>query len=82
MKGHHDGSSSEDDDNNNPEKQTTSTSEVDDDTSDTGGKDIDYSVLYDDTIEDFSFTAAREKAKQRLLRDQQQMMLKQIKEQE
>ena len=57
-------------------------SSSEEETSDTGGKDIDYAVLYDDTIEDFSFTSAREKAKQRLLRDQQETMLKQIQEQE
>lgn len=57
-------------------------SSSEEETSDTGGKDIDYAVLYDDTIEDFSFTSAREKAKQRLLRDQQEAMLKQIQEQE
>lgn len=80
FKGRHEGESSDDDDAD--DQPTTSTSEIDEETSDTGAKDIDYSVLYDDTIEDFSFTSAREKAKQRLLREQQQMMLKQIEEQE
>jgi hypothetical protein len=74
LKGHHMDSSSDDDD---YEKETATTS-----TSDTDGKDIDYAVLYDDTIEDFSFTSAREQAKKRLLRDQQEMMLQQVKEQE
>ncbi|CAF1272343.1 unnamed protein product [Adineta steineri] len=64
------------------EKRTTSTSEVDEETSTSDGKDIDYAVLYDDTIEDFSYTSAREQAKKRLLRNQQEIMLQQIKEQE
>ncbi|CAF1625880.1 unnamed protein product, partial [Adineta ricciae] len=81
LKGHHADSSSEDD-GDDEEKQTTSTSELEDETSDTGAKDIDYAVLYDDTIEDFSFTSAREQAKKRLLRQQQQTMLEQVKEQE
>jgi hypothetical protein len=80
LKGHHADSSS--DEEHEIEKVTTSTSEVDDETSTSGGKDIDYAVLYDDTIEDFSFTSAREQARKRLLRDQQEMMLQQIKEQE
>jgi hypothetical protein len=80
LKGRHNDSSSDDDDE--KETQTTSTSGLDDETSDTGAKDIDYAVLYDDTIEDFSFSSAREKAKKRLLLDQQEMMLNQIKEQE
>jgi len=59
FKGHHDDSSS---------------SSSDDETSDTGtkDKDIDYAVLYDDSIEDFSFSSAREQAKKRLLRQQQE----------
>jgi hypothetical protein len=80
LKGRHADSSSDEDDS--QEKQTTSTSELEEETSDTGGKDIDYAVLYDDTIEDFSFTSAREKAKKRLLRDQQEIMLQQVQEQE
>jgi hypothetical protein len=80
LKGHHADSSSDEDDS--QEKQTTSTSELDDETSDTGGKDIDYAVLYDDTIEDFSFTSAREQVKKRLLREQQEVMLQQVQEQE
>ncbi|CAF0876166.1 unnamed protein product [Adineta steineri] len=80
LKGHHADSSSDEDDS--QDKRTTSTSELEDETSDTGGKDIDYAVLYDDSIEDFSFTYAREQAKKRLLREQQETMLKQIKEQE
>jgi len=80
LKGRHADSSSDEDDE--KEKKTTSTSEKDDETSDTGGKDIDYAVLYDDTIEDFSFSSAREQAKKRLLRDQQQKMLEQVKQQE
>jgi hypothetical protein len=80
LKGRHADSSSDEDDS--QEKKTTSTGELDDETSDTGGKDIDYAVLYDDTIEDFSFTSAREQAKKRLLRDQQDVMLQQIQEQE
>ena len=65
------------------EKKTTSTSgEIDEDTSDTGAKDINYDILHDDTIEDFSFSSAREQAKKRFLRDQQEIMLKQTKEQE
>ena len=80
LKGHHADSSSDEDDD--KEKRTTSTSEIEEETSDTGGKDIDYAVLYDDTIEDFSFTSAREQAKKRLIREQQETMLKQIKEQE
>jgi hypothetical protein len=75
LKGHHDDSSSDE------EKETTSTSELEE-TSESGAKDIDYAVLYDDTIEDFSFTSAREQAKNRLLRNQQEIMLQQIKEQE
>ena len=62
--------------------KVTTSSELDDETSTSGGKDIDYAVLYDDTIEDFSYTSAREQARKRLLRDQQEMMLQQIKEQE
>jgi hypothetical protein len=80
LKGHHDDSSSDEDDE--KEKLTTSTGELDDETSDTGGKDIDYAVLYDDTIDDFSFSSAREQAKKRLLREQQETMLQQVKEQE
>ena len=80
FKGYHEGSSSDDDDS--QDRPTTSTSEIEEETSDTGARDIDYSVLYDDTIEDFSFSSAREQAKKRLLRDQQEMMLKQIQEQE
>ncbi len=80
LKGHHLDSSSDDD--SEIERETTSTSEMDDETSTSGGKDIDYAVLYDDTIEDFSYTSAREQAKKRLLRDQQEIMLQQIKEQE
>jgi len=78
-KGHHDESSS--DEENEKETRTTSTSGMEDETSDTGGKDIDYSVLYDDTIEDFSFSSAREKAKQRLLSEQQKIMEQQTKQQ-
>ncbi len=76
LKGHHDDSSSDE------EKETTSTSELEEETSESGAKDIDYAVLYDDTIEDFSYTSAREQAKKRLLRDQQEIMAQQIKEQE
>ncbi len=79
LKGHHADSSDEED---SSENRTTSTSELEEETSDTGGKDIDYAVLYDDTIEDFSFTSAREQAKKRLLHEQQQIMLQQAKEQE
>jgi hypothetical protein len=79
LKGRHVDSSS--DEESEVEKITTS-SELDDETSTSGGKDIDYAVLYDDTIEDFSYTSAREQARKRLLRDQQEMMLQQIKEQE
>ena len=75
LKGHHVDSSSDEDENS--EGQTTSTSESDDETSDMGAKDIDYAVLYDDTIEDFSFTSAHEQKQKRLLREQQEMMLKQ-----
>ncbi len=80
LKGHHADSSSDEDED--KETRTTSTSELEEETSDTGGKDIDYAVLYDDTVEDFSFTSAREQAKRRLLRDQQEIMLKQRNEQE
>ncbi|UJR31216.1 hypothetical protein I4U23_018720 [Adineta vaga] len=80
LKGRHADSSSDEDED--EEKRTTSTSELEDETSDTGGKDIDYSVLYDDTIEDFSFTSAREQARRRLLREQQETMLEQVREQE
>ena len=82
LKGRHADSSSDEDGDSGKQRPTTSTSELDEETSDTGGKDIDYAVLYDDTIEDFSFTSAREKAKQRILHDQQEVMLQQIKEQE
>jgi len=79
LKGRHvDSSSDEECD---KEKGTTSTSEFEE-TSTSDEKDIDYAVLYDDTIEDFSFTSAREQAKNRLLRNQQEIMLQQIKEQE
>ncbi|CAF4219525.1 unnamed protein product, partial [Adineta steineri] len=80
LKGRHADSSS--DEEYEIEKRTTSTSEVDEETSTSDGKDIDYAVLYDDTIEDFSYTSAREQAKKRLLRNQQEIMLQQIKEQE
>ena len=80
LKGHHADSSS--DEENEAATRTTSTSGVEDETSDTGAKDIDYSVLYDDTIEDFSYTSAREKAKRRLLHDQQKIMEEQAKEQQ
>ncbi|CAF0948850.1 unnamed protein product [Adineta steineri] len=80
LKGRHADSSS--DEEYEIEKRTTSTSELDDETSTSDGKDIDYAVLYDDTIEDFSYTSAREQAKKRLLRNQQEIMLQQIKEQE
>ncbi len=79
MKGRHVDSSS--DEESDKEKGTTSTSEFEE-TSTSDEKDIDYAVLYDDTIEDFSFTSAREQAKNRLLRNQQEIMLQQIKEQE
>jgi len=81
FKGHHADSSSDEEDE--KEKKTTSTSgEIDEETSDTGAKDINYDILHDDTIEDFSFSSAREQAKKRFLRDQQEIMLKQTKEQE
>src|SRR5690606_34375452 len=80
LKGHHLNSSSDEESAN--EKETTSTSELDEETSTSGGKDVDYAVLYDDTIEDFSYSSAREQARKRLLRDQQEIMLQQIKEQE
>jgi hypothetical protein len=79
LKGRHVDSSS--DEESDKEKGTTSTSEFEE-TSTSDEKDIDYAVLYDDTIEDFSFTSAREQAKNRLLRNQQEIMLQQIKEQE
>ena len=85
MKGHHADSSSSSSSSSEEEfqeKETTSTSEFDEETSTSDSKDIDYAVLYDDTIEDFSFTSAREQAKKRLLRSQQEIMLQQIKEQE
>ncbi|CAF0774920.1 unnamed protein product [Didymodactylos carnosus] len=79
LKGRHD----VDNDIDNDDETTTSTDEVDDEeSSDTGNKDIDYSVLYDETIEDFSYSGAREQAKKRLLRDQNEEMLRQNKEQE
>ncbi|CAF2758520.1 unnamed protein product [Rotaria sp. Silwood2] len=40
------------------EKKTT-TNEIEDESTDLSGKDTNYSVLYHDTIEDFSFTSAR-----------------------
>ncbi|CAF0927977.1 unnamed protein product [Rotaria sordida] len=79
FKGRHADSSSDEDDD---KEKTTTTSEVEEESTDISGKDIDYSVLYDDTIEDFSYTSAREQAQKRILRDQQEMMLQQIKEQE
>ena len=75
LKGHH-LDSSDSDDESFSDRHTTST------TSTSGGKDIDYAVLYDDTIEDFSYSSAREQAKKRLLRAQQEIMLQQIREQE
>ncbi|CAF3362501.1 unnamed protein product [Rotaria sp. Silwood2] len=50
--GHHTDSSDEENDN---EKTTKLTNEIEDESTDLSGKDIDYSVLYDDTIEDYSF---------------------------
>ncbi|CAF3706390.1 unnamed protein product [Rotaria sordida] len=79
FKGRHADSSSDEDDD---KEKTTTTSGVEEESTDISGKDIDYSVLYDDTIEDFSYTSAREQAQKRILRDQQEMMLQQIKEQE
>ncbi|CAF1352591.1 unnamed protein product [Rotaria sordida] len=49
--------SNEDDD----EKKTI-THEIEDKSIDLNGKDIDYSVLYNETVEDFSFTNARKQA--------------------
>ncbi|CAF3829821.1 unnamed protein product, partial [Rotaria sp. Silwood1] len=81
FKGHHADSSDEDDDD---EKTTTTTTtnEIEEESADPSGKDIDYSVLYDDTIEDFSYTSAREQAQKRILRDQQEVLLQQAKEQQ
>ncbi|CAF3362511.1 unnamed protein product [Rotaria sp. Silwood2] len=79
FKGRHADSSDEEDDD---EKTTTSTNEIEDESTDLSGKDIDYSVLYDDTVEDFSYTSAREQAQKRILRDQQEVLLQQAKEQE
>ncbi|CAF3957804.1 unnamed protein product [Rotaria sp. Silwood2] len=79
FKGRHADSSDEEDDD---EKTTTSTNEIEDESTDLSGKDIDYSVLYDDTVEDFSYTSAREQAQKRILRDQQEVMLQQANEQE
>jgi len=77
LKGHHDVDKGDDDDE--EITKTTSTSELEDE----GGKDIDYSVLYDENIEDFSYTqASREQAKKRLLKEQQEEMHRQQIEQQ
>ncbi|CAF1445166.1 unnamed protein product [Rotaria sordida] len=76
--GHHSESSSDEDDD---EKETT-TDEIEEESSDLGGQDIDYSVLYDDTVDDFSYTSAREQAKKGILRDQKEGILEEAKEQE
>ncbi|CAF3633127.1 unnamed protein product, partial [Rotaria sp. Silwood2] len=55
--------------------------EIEDESTDLSGKDIDYSVLYDDTIEDYSFTSARKQAQKQTSPYQQEEMLQQPKEQ-
>ncbi|CAF4878701.1 unnamed protein product [Rotaria sp. Silwood1] len=76
--GHHvDNSSDEDDD-----RKKTTTNELEEESTDLSTRDIDYSVLYDDTIEDYSFTSARKPAQKETLHDQQEIMLQQVKEQE
>ncbi|CAF4058009.1 unnamed protein product, partial [Rotaria sordida] len=67
--GHHSDSSSDEDDD--KKTTTTTTNKIEQEPTDLSGQDIDYSVLYDDTIEDFSYTSAREQAKKRILLDQQ-----------
>ncbi|CAF4547585.1 unnamed protein product [Rotaria sp. Silwood2] len=76
--GHHTDSSDEENDN---EKTTKLTNEIEDESTDLSGKDIDYSVLYDDTIEDYSFTSARKQAQKQTSPYQQEEMLQQPKEQ-
>ncbi|CAF4310404.1 unnamed protein product, partial [Rotaria sordida] len=67
--GHHSDSSSDEDDD--KKTTTTTTNKIEQEPTDLSGQDIDYSVLDDDTIEDFSYSSAREQAKKRILLDQQ-----------
>ncbi|CAF3831377.1 unnamed protein product, partial [Rotaria sp. Silwood1] len=62
------------DDDDDDTKETTA-NEIQEESTNLCGKDIDYSVLYDDTIEDYSFTSARKQASKRILHDQQEVML-------
>ncbi|CAF1171138.1 unnamed protein product [Rotaria sordida] len=56
--GHHSDSSSDEDD----DKKETTTNEIEEKSIGLSGKDIGYSVSYDKTVEDFSFTSTREQA--------------------
>ena len=80
FKGRHGNSSSDEDEDEDTERRLSSCS--DEDPNDMSGKDIDYSVLFDESVEDFSFTSAREQAKKRILRNQREVMLQQIDKQE
>ncbi|CAF3320971.1 unnamed protein product [Rotaria socialis] len=75
--GHHADSSSDDDEN---KKKTTTTAKSEEESTDTSENDVDYSVLNDESIQDFSFTSAREQAKKRILHDEEEFTLKQAKE--